>query len=858
MQQRIVSWVGYGLFYFLALLLEINLLSTPGQILPISLATGIAMAGAVRAGLKVLPSIFIASLGALYLSGVSLPGIIGLSVATILLTTTGVKLTHYYPKQAAPFRSPKNVALFILHATILPSAVGAIIGGYSITHFGLVTGYSPVQATLTLCLSFICGILVLTPLILCWQSPLNRLRPLGGLREALLLIIITCGISILVFSHFLTKFASQMPLAYFCLLPITWAAFRFQFRIITLVTAVIISFALWGTQLDFGPFGVQKTDQVSTLVLQIFALTLATFSLIIKSILMTQQLVQERLQLAEKMVDHTPDGLIITDSTGKILMANPAFYTSKNLRSEEVIGKPLRALDLGQQNDTSLKEIEKAIKSKGEWQGEVWSRNDSGKLQPEWLSIIGIHNTENMTHFLGIYSNIAQQKKLSKRVHRLAYYDTLTRLPNRELFNDRLKQAIKHATREKNLVGILFLDIDRFKHINDTLGHSIGDQLLTEAAKRLRGCVRGVDSLARFGGDEFTLILQDICEDFDAILVAEKILTKFKSAFELDEHKLFLSTSIGIAIFPDHGVSIDDLIKHADTAMYRAKTNGGNSYRVFEHEMSEPFLWNLEVETALRHAVQNEEIQLVYQPQFDLETGAIVGLEALARWTDPHLGVVGPDTFIQVAENTGLIHKLGEQILLMAGKQSLKWGQEGLNGLRISVNVSAMQLRQPEFIIQAKEAVSLQRKSGNTIALELTETSMMDNATFMESILRRLAGLELKIAIDDFGTGYSSLSYLKRLPISLVKIDKSFIQDLPNNINDAAICRAIIAMAQSLNLRVLAEGVETEEQMHFLQRENCDEMQGYLYSKPLSPEEISEMIRLKYWHIGAGRDTAHT
>jgi len=215
------------------------------------------------------------------------------------------------------------------------------------------------------------------------------------------------------------------------------------------------------------------------------------------------------------------------------------------------------------------------------------------------------------------------------------------------------------------------------------------------------------------------------------------------------------------------------------------------------------------------------------------------------------LGQVGPDTFIQVAENTGLIHQLGEQLMLKAGRQSLKWGQEGLRGLRISVNVSAMQLRQPEFIIQAKETVNLQRGSGNTIALELTETSMMENATFMEKILRRLSGLELKIAIDDFGTGYSSLSYLKRLPISLLKIDKSFISELPNNANDAAICKAIIAMAQSLNLRVLAEGVETEAQMHFLQQENCNEMQGYLYSKPLTPEEVSEMIKLKYWHVGS-------
>jgi diguanylate cyclase (GGDEF)-like protein len=400
----------------------------------------------------------------------------------------------------------------------------------------------------------------------------------------------------------------------------------------------------------------------------------------------------------------------------------------------------------------------------------------------------------------------------------------------------------------------LFIDLDRFKNINDTLGHSSGDKALALAAQRMQECVRQTDTLARLGGDEFTIILQDINEEFDAVLVAEKLLHVFKAPIRLDQHELYLTPSIGIALFPDNGSSVDELIKFADTAMYRAKELGGNRYQLFDSNMSEPFHWNLEVETALRHAIENNAIKLLYQPQFDLHTGAIVGLEGLARWNDPTLGMISPGTFIRVAETTGLIYPLGEQVLNLATQQAIQWGKQGIDGLRIAVNVSTLQLKQQEFFDRVKAITERCRGSGNSIELEITETSLMENAEFMVEVLTRFARVGVAVAVDDFGTGYSSLSYLKRLPIDLLKIDQSFVRDLPGNSNDTAICRAIIAMAHSLNLRVLAEGVESEEQMQFLRKENCDEMQGFLYSKPISADEIAEMIRQGFWHTSATQE----
>ncbi len=851
MKFTVPHWLRYGFFYFAVSQLQTIYLAVDNQIPPIWLAAGIALAGVIQHGIQILPGIFLASFSSLLLSGTPLFAGIGVSVAATVEAAVGGLLIRHLGKQATPFYTPKSTVTFILATTILPPLTGALIGSFTLWYTAVIGTHEFIVAAMRWGASDLSGILILTPLFIGWQDKAMPQLQQGKLQEALALFILTIGTSVLLFSDRLSVTIQQYPLTFLTVLPLAWALFRFHTRTVTLVAATTSVAAIWGTLNGCGPFIQQGDTALSTLLLQLYVGTICTFALLSKSALQVQDRILKKAAIAKKIVTHMPDGLVITNSRGAILSANPAFYRSSGLKPADIIGQPMWSLDVEADGESNHEIIQHELNAKGEWQGEVRTQSATENSHPEWLKIITIRKRHGVSHYLRIYSHFAHQEKLNKRINRLVYYDKLTRLPNRELFNDRLEQAIKQAIRKRNLVGLLFLDLDRFKHINDTLGHSIGDQLLAEAAERLRNSVRNVDSLARFGGDEFTLILQDIDEDFDAILVADKILSEFKAPFKLEQHKLYLSTSIGIAIFPDHGTTVDDIIKHADTAMYRAKQSGGNKYKVFERTMSEPFLWNLEVETALRHAIEKREIQLVYQPQFDLDTGAITGLEALARWNDPKLGPVGPDTFIQVAENTGLIHQLGEQIMLMAGRQILKWSTEGLTGLRIYVNVSAMQLQQPEFTIIAKETVKLLRNSGNSMAIELTETSMMENAALVEKVLYQLAELGMEIAIDDFGTGYSSLSYLKKLPISLLKIDKSFIKELPGNSNDSAICKAIIAMAKSLNIRVIAEGVETEKQMHFLHQESCNEMQGFLYSKPLSPEEISEMIKLKYWHVSS-------
>ncbi len=438
---------------------------------------------------------------------------------------------------------------------------------------------------------------------------------------------------------------------------------------------------------------------------------------------------------------------------------------------------------------------------------------------------------------------------MQERIHRLAYYDALTGLPNRQLFTDRLNQALKYSGRHNSRLALFFLDLDRFKNINDTLGHSIGDKVLQMTAERLTKCVRQTDTLARIGGDEFTIIIQDVNEDFDAILVAEKVVNAFREPLLVDDHELYITPSIGISLFPDDGNNSEELIKHADTAMYRAKELGGNGFQFFAADMSDPIRWNLTVENALRRAVEQGTIQVVYQPQFDIRSGNIIGLEALARWHHKGPEETPPEVFIKVAEDTGLIHRLGDQIMETACRQMMRWIKEGITDLKVSVNISPLQLKQGDFTERLRRIVENSGVSPRQIELEITEGSLMENAGIMEGLLNLLSVQGFQIAIDDFGTGYSSLSYLKRLSIDRIKIDKSFIHETPDNTNDTAICRAIISMAHSLKLKVIAEGVENDQQMEFLRQERCDEVQGYIYSQAVGPKEVSEMIRQGYWHI---------
>ncbi|HVR43777.1 MAG TPA: EAL domain-containing protein [Thermoanaerobaculia bacterium] len=432
----------------------------------------------------------------------------------------------------------------------------------------------------------------------------------------------------------------------------------------------------------------------------------------------------------------------------------------------------------------------------------------------------------------------------SNEIEHLAYHDALTGLPNRPLFIDRLIVAIAHATRHRQKLAVFFMDVDGFKDINDTLGHSLGDSLLKAIAERVRRCVRAEDTVSRFGGDEFTLLVQPIDRIEDAARIAQKLLTAVKQPFVIGEHELFVSVSIGISLFPADGADAETLVKNADTAMYRAKEHGRDNYQIYAPAMNARALERLSLENHLRRALDNGELDIYYQPLIDLGSRSVYGAEALLRWRHPEQGILSPYHFIGTLESSGLILPVGDWILHQACRQVRTWSETHGVDLAISINLSARQFQQPDLVDRVRAALEQSGLAPGRVELEITENNAMQNAEHSIRILRELKSLGVQIAVDDFGTGYSSLNYLKRFPIDTLKLDQSFVRDVTEDPGDAAIATAVISMARELKLTVVAEGVETEEQLAFFSSRGCSRLQGFLFSRPLPAAEFGEFLRL--------------
>ncbi len=552
---------------------------------------------------------------------------------------------------------------------------------------------------------------------------------------------------------------------------------------------------------------------------------------------------EKRLRLAGQVIETTPEGILITDDKGLIVAANPAFLSATGYTEAEVLGRTPAIIRSEMQDAGFYEQMWRSIRESGLWQGEIWNRHKSGANYPEWLTITAMRDeTGQITNYIGIYSDISARDQMRERLHHLAYYDALTRLPNRHLFADHLRLALAQAKREHNKVALMFIDLDKFKNINDTLGHSMGDKVLIGIADRLRHSVREADTVARMGGDEFTVVLPELGEAKNARVVAQKILEGLQPPLVVEGHEFHITGSIGIALYPEDASDPESLIRNADTAMYRAKEMGRNNYQFYTAEMSTRFRERVALEDSLRKAIERDSLQLVYQPQMDVGSDRIVGVEALARWRSPEYGDVPPSTFIPVAEESGLITAVGEWVLRTACLQAKKWDMERNSDFRVAVNLSGHQLRQKNL---AKLVSSILDETGcrpDQLELELTETVLMENAEPLVSTLREFNQMGIKISIDDFGTGYSSLSYLKRFAIDKLKIDQSFVQDIPGDTNDSVIATTIIAMAHTLHLRVIAEGVETQQQLAFLKANGCDEIQGFLFARPTTAEDISRMF----------------
>lgn len=552
-----------------------------------------------------------------------------------------------------------------------------------------------------------------------------------------------------------------------------------------------------------------------------------------------------------KAIEQSPSSVVICDRQWRVEFANHKFTQLTGYNAKSIVGRHPGALsdNSAENRDNRIlwQSIRLQVQRVGVWQGEVNSIRRNGERFWEQLTVTPIKDSAGeVTGYLILGEDISIRKRFEQQLLRQANYDILTGLPNRMLALDRLKLALAQARREGSMVGVMFLDLDNFKHINDTLGHDAGDSLLIEAARRISSCLRGSSTVARLGGDEFLVILPGLAGPESTSQVAERILATFEPAYALNGQEVFVTTSIGISIFPTDSDNSGTLLQHADAAMYQAKHQGKSSYAHFTPEMSEVSHERLQMESRLRRALELKEFELYFQPIVDTASGKLRAAEALLRWNNPVMGMVMPDRFIPLAEETGLIISIGEWVLEQACSAASGWKEQTGLDIGISVNVSPRQFRDPGFISAVARALSNNNLAPERLELEITERLLLDNSIETAQILKELDRKKVRLSVDDFGTGYSALSYLKSYPFDSLKIDRTFINDVLKEPEDASLVRAIINMAHSLELTVVAEGVESEPQTQFLKQEGCDYSQGYFYSRPLPAEEFSEWLRTNH------------
>jgi len=556
---------------------------------------------------------------------------------------------------------------------------------------------------------------------------------------------------------------------------------------------------------------------------------------------------QEHLRIAATTFE-THEAILITDARANIVRVNQAFQNTTGYSAEEVIGKNPNILSSGRQDQTFYDDMWQQLLANGTWSGELWDRHKDGHIYPKYLTITAVKNgAGETTEYVSIFSDITERKRAEEEIRNLAFYDVLTKLPNRRLLLDRLHLALSVSARSRLYGAVLFLDMDRFKTLNDTLGHDYGDLLLIEVAERICFCVREVDTVARFGGDEFVILLEEIGKNAEeasqkVALIAEKIRAALSVPYKIREHGYHSSPSIGVNLYCGNERTVEDLLKHADMAMYEAKESGRNTVRFFDPVMQQSVAARASLESDLRRAVSDQQMQLYYQIQVD-SAQQILGAEALVRWIHPTRGMVSPAQFIPLAEESSLILDIGGWVLDAACQQLVAWSKMAhTSHLTLAVNVSGQQFKQRDFVEKVAHVLQTYQVDASRLKLELTESVVLNDVTDVISKMRALKALRVRLSMDDFGTGYSSLSYLKQLPLDQIKIDQSFVRDMTTDQNDAVMVQTIIDMAKNFGLNVIAEGVETEAQKHLLEQLGCLNYQGYLFSKPVPIEQFEALL----------------
>ena len=561
---------------------------------------------------------------------------------------------------------------------------------------------------------------------------------------------------------------------------------------------------------------------------------------------------EDALRLAALVYEHGSEAMVVTDANNCIIAVNPAFSTVTGYTPDDVLGKNPKLLRSERQDKAFYEEMWRSINTDGRWAGEIWNCRKGGQEYAEWLTINTIRNTDNsINRYVALFSDITEKKLSDEVILNQANYDSLTKLPNRRLFHDRLELEIKKAKRSGLYLALLFLDLDRFKEVNDTMGHHMGDLLLVEAAKRIVDCVRSSDTVARLGGDEFTVILADIADTYQIERVAQSIIQKLNEPFLLGQEVAYISASVGITVYPNDAADAETLLMNADQSMYVSKNAGRNRFSYFTNALQVKAMTRQLMLRDMREALENHQFCVYFQPIVDLVSGRIFKAEALLRWIHPEHGMIGPSDFIPLAEESGLINPIGNFVFKESVRWAKRWAELSPTGFQVSVNKSPVQFHAAEndhdsWLYHMQEA----DLPNNSIVIEITEGLLLgaETSTTDKLIMFRLAGVQ--VAIDDFGTGYSAFSYLKKMDFDYLKIDQSFIRDMVSGSNDLALSEAIIVMAHKLGLKVIAEGVETEEQKNLLIAAGCDYVQGFLYSKAVAPETFEALLRNNWASLG--------